>query len=55
MMLDIISIREMQIKTKRYHFRPTRVAIIKKSDTLDFAQCYVAAWMGREFGENRYM
>lgn len=31
MMLDIISIREMQIKTKRYHFRPTRVAIIKKS------------------------
>ena len=54
MMLDIISIRGMQIKTTRYHFRPTRVAIITKLETLDFAQCYVAAWMGRGLGK-RYM
>ena len=32
-MTDILVIREMQIKTvMRYHFIPTRTAIIKKSD-----------------------
>ena len=30
-MLNIINIREMLVKTKRYHLTPIRMAIIKKS------------------------
>ena len=30
MILKILVIREMQVKTTKYHFTPTRIAIIKK-------------------------
>ena len=39
-MLDIVSITEMQIKTKRYHFPPTGMATIKKTDNSRY-------WCGR--------
>ena len=50
-------ITDMYIKTiMKYHLTPIRIAIIKKStnnllhSTRNSAQCYVAAWIGGEFG-----
>ena len=50
-------ITEMYIKTTmKYHLTPIRIAIIKKStnnllhSTRNSAQCYMAAWIGGEFG-----